>query len=85
MCLVYAGSIGYQGEFLWSQLLMLAGGILVGIILRRSNNTHKIFRRSALLIPLEILELYAISIVWVGVAYGIGYGIMELMKFEPVI
>lgn len=81
-----AGSVylGYHGNFNLAILLLLPIGMMCGELIRRGSRSASLFRSNGFGVLVELFSRYAVGLVLCGIGFGIGMGILEIMKRQPV-
>ena len=75
--------LGYEADFQIIFLLLLPIGFMIGRVILQGSRSATIFRSTGFGIVLEIIGFYLVGLVLTAVFFGIGYGIMEILKLSP--
>lgn len=83
VCIGASLFLGYEADFQIIFLLLLPIGFMVGRVIIQGSKSSTIFRSTGFGILLEILGFYLVGLILTVVFFGIGYGIMEILKLSP--
>lgn len=79
----FAGMMGYEANLQPVILALLPLGVMMGIMIQRGAKSSRIFQRSGFGVLVEIVVLYITCLVTVGIAFGIGWGVREVLQHRP--
>ena len=81
--MAFALIMGYEANFQIIFLLLLPIGFMIGRIVIKGSNSSTIFQSQGFGIVMEIVGFYLVGLILTAVFFGIGYGVMQVLKLSP--